>query len=248
MPPFVGMTNFHTSPEACPEASRRDEGFQPSPRETLNLRTWRSWRLGASNSSSAFKMRLIMAQWSHGETTTNRQSTGGESTADRCPHHRYGTTARGPSGAAPGAWPRQPWSKRRPSLGSVEPQWLDCSSACASRYGPTGEAAALGRPTQSAAQRRARGGVPGPVGRAGQGGGRVGAVADPRGLGAAVGPCRWPPRWCGGCWPDTGGARWPPIRATPRAIWWRSRRGKKTPRNAGCRREAGRSGRAFGAS
>src|SRR5437773_4677111 len=39
-------------------------------------------------------MRLIMSEWSHGETTTNRQSTGGESTASRCPHHRGGRTAR----------------------------------------------------------------------------------------------------------------------------------------------------------
>src|SRR5438876_10832686 len=51
---------------------------------------------------SAFKMRLIMSQWSHGETTTNRQSIGGESTASRCPYHRAGTTARRASGAAPG--------------------------------------------------------------------------------------------------------------------------------------------------
>jgi hypothetical protein len=50
----------------------------------------------------AFKMRLIMSQWLHGETTTNRQSIGGESAESRCPYHRTGTTARRASGTAPG--------------------------------------------------------------------------------------------------------------------------------------------------
>src|ERR1019366_5849510 len=59
---------------------------------------------------------------------------------------------------------------------------------------------------------------------------------------------RWPPRWCGDCWHGTGGVKWPPIHATPRAIRWRSRRGKKTPQNAGYRREASRTAWARGAS
>ncbi|MBI1989773.1 MAG: winged helix-turn-helix domain-containing protein [Betaproteobacteria bacterium] len=64
-------------------------------------------------------MRLIVAYWSDGQTTTNRQSTGGESAASRCPHRRYRTTAGCPSGAASsGRRPR--WGGRRKALLSIE--------------------------------------------------------------------------------------------------------------------------------
>ena len=132
-------------------------------------------------------MRLIVAYWPNAQTTTNRQSTGGESTADRCPHHRYGRTACRPSGAAP-----------RGGLGHAGANrcHLGCGSSHRGSIAATlppigsarrGAACALGRPTPSPAQRRARGTVPGPVGRTGQAGGRVGALADPRGLGPALG-------------------------------------------------------------
>ena len=132
-------------------------------------------------------MRLIVAQLSDGQTTTNRQSAGGENTASRCPHHRCTTTTRGPSDAASGfsfgnAGANRCHLRRGPSHGG----------ATAAAFRPIGtarrEAHALGRPAQSATQCRTRSAFPGPVGRAGQAGGRAGALADPSGLGAAVGP------------------------------------------------------------
>jgi len=77
-----------------------------------------------------------MSQWSHGETRTNRQSTGGESTAKSLP--------------APPRWKNCEPRKRccsRPCVGNPGangghpgrgsgPQSHDCSSACASGYGP----------------------------------------------------------------------------------------------------------------
>ena len=39
-----------------------------------------------------------MAQWSDGETTTNRRRTGGEGSARCCPHHRGRPTTRRPGG------------------------------------------------------------------------------------------------------------------------------------------------------
>src|ERR1019366_1303481 len=109
-------------------------------------------------------MRLIVAYWSNGQTTTNRQSTGGESAASRFAHRRYRTTAGGPSGAAPGG-----------GLGHVG---ANCCQA----------AALLGRSTQGPAQYRTRSAVPSPMGRAGQAGRGAGVIADSSGVGAALGP------------------------------------------------------------
>jgi len=132
-------------------------------------------------------MRLIVAYWSDGQTTTNRQSTGGESAADRCPHHRYGTTAGGPSGAAPGSGLGHVGANRC-HLGRGSSHGRSTAAALA----PIGtarrsEASSLGRPTQSPAQYRTRSAVPGPLGRASQAGGCVGAIADSSSLGAALG-------------------------------------------------------------
>ena len=87
-------------------------------------------------------MRLIMAYWPHAQTTANRQSTGGESTADRCPHHRYGRTACGPSGAAP-----------RGGLGHVGAN--RCHLGCGSSHRGS-IAATLRQSVRPAAARRAR--------------------------------------------------------------------------------------------
>ncbi len=130
----------------------------------------------------------------------------------------------------------------------VEPPWFDCSNASANRFGPplrgVRAGAADAKPCSASSKRHSSWprGPNRPSRRACWCSRRSARPWHSAWVG------RWPPRWCGGCWPDTGGAKWLPIHATPRAIWWRSRRGKKTPPNAGCRREASRTGRAFGAS
>jgi len=132
-------------------------------------------------------MRLIMAQWLDGETTTNRQRVGGESTASRCPHHRSGTTTRGPSGAVAGLGIGN-LGANRCHLG----RWSSHSGATAAALRPVGtapgDAAPMGWAAPGAAERQARSGVLGAVGRAGQGGGTAGTVADPSSAGTTVGP------------------------------------------------------------
>ena len=145
-------------------------------------------------------------------------------------------------------WPRPRWSKPLPSWAWVEPPWFDCSNASANRFGPPprgGRAGAADAKPCSASSKRHSSWPRGPN-RPSRRACWCSRRSERPWPSAWVG--RWPPRWCGGCWPDTDGAKWLPIHATPRAIWWRSRRGKKTPQNAGCRREASRTARALGAS
>ena len=158
-----------------------------------------------------------MAQWSHGETTTDRQRAGGESAARRSPCHRFGTTARGPSGAAAGR-----------GIGNAGANGGHLGGGSGDR--PT-IAAAL-PPVGTAA------GDAAPLGRAAQGAAQCGSKKrsswhhGPRRPRRPACWCsrrsaphwrngwdgRWPPRWCGACWLGTDGARWPRTRATPRAI------------------------------
>ena len=132
-------------------------------------------------------MRLIMAQWRDGQTTTDRQRAGGESAASRRSRHRHRTIARRPSRAATGSGIGNPRAdrcdpRRGPGDGSAIATALSPVGAAAS------DAAAVGRAAQGVAEPRARSGVSRSVGRAGQGGGGVGALADPSGLGATPGP------------------------------------------------------------
>ena len=128
-----------------------------------------------------------MAQWRHGETTTDRQRAGGASTASRRSHHRCRPIARGPSGAATGNGIGNPGADcRDPGCG---PSHGGAIAAALSPVGtPPGNGTPMGWAAQVFAQRRARSGVSCSVGRAGQGGGVVGALADPSGLGATVRP------------------------------------------------------------
>src|SRR3990172_2608258 len=131
-------------------------------------------------------MRLIVAQWSYGETTTDRQRAGGESATRRNPCHRFRPTSRGPSGAIAGR-----------GIGHVGANGghLRCGSSdrptIAAALPPigtaAGDAAPLGWAAQGAAQRGTRSGVLGALGRAGQ---AVGALPDPRRAGATVGTAR----------------------------------------------------------
>jgi len=130
-----------------------------------------------------------MVQWSHGETTKDRQRAGGESAARRNACHRSRPTSRGPSGAAAGR-----------GIGHVGANGghLGCRSGdrptFAAALPPIGAAAGdtapLGWTAQGTAECGTRSGVLGTVGRAGQGRRPVGAVADPRRAGAAVGTAR----------------------------------------------------------
>ena len=183
-----------------------------------------------------------MVQWLDVETTTDRRRTGGESSASCHPHNRGGTTACRPSSATSGLGIGN-FGANRCHLGRRS-GYRPTTTAALPRVGTApGDAAPLGWAAQGAAERRARSGVLGPVGRAGQRGGTAGPVTDPGGAGTTLGPTGG--RY-GGCWPGTGGASWPRTRATPRAIPRRRRRGKKTPRNAGFHAESGRSARTIG--
>ena len=127
-----------------------------------------------------------MKQWLHGETTTDRQRAGGQGAARGKPCHRFGPTSRGPSGTAAGRGIGDAgangghlggWSGERPTIAAALPP-VGASA---------GDAPALGRAAQGAAQCGGRSAVLGAVGRAGQGGRSVGVVADPRRTGATLG-------------------------------------------------------------
>ena len=132
-------------------------------------------------------MRLNMVQWLDVETTTDRRRTGGESSASGRPHHRGGTTARCPGGATSGPGVGN-FGANRCHLGRRS-GYRPTTAAALSRVGTApGDAAPLGWAAQGAAERRARSGVLGPVGRAGQRGGTAGPVTDPGGAGTTLGP------------------------------------------------------------
>ena len=92
---------------------------------------------------NAFKMSLIMSQWSYRKTTTNRQSTGGESTASRRPRHRGGTTASRASSAASGLGVSNPranggYPGRGSGHSSTPPAALAPVGTVSGRRGPDG--------------------------------------------------------------------------------------------------------------
>jgi hypothetical protein len=132
-------------------------------------------------------MRLNMAQWSDGETTTNRRRTGGEGSARCCPHHRGRPTTRRPGGVTSRLGVGN-FGANRCHLGRRSGN-CPTTPAGLSRVGTAkGDAGPLGWAAQGTPERRARSGVPGPMGRTGQGGGAASPLPDPGGAGATLGP------------------------------------------------------------
>ena len=128
-----------------------------------------------------------MVQWLDVETATDRRRTGGESSASCHPHNRGGTTACRPSSATSGLGIGN-FGANRCHFGRRS-GYRPTTTAALPRVGTApGDAAPLGWAAQGAAERRARSGVLGPVGRAGQRGGTAGPVTDPGGAGTTLGP------------------------------------------------------------
>ena len=130
-------------------------------------------------------MRLIVVQWSHGETTTDRQRAGGQGAARCKPCHRFGPTARGPSGATAGRSIGYAGANRG-HLGGRAGDRATIAAALPPVSAAAGDPAPLGRAAQGAAQCGRRSGVLGTMGRAGQRGPPLGALAHPRRTGATI--------------------------------------------------------------